>query len=113
MEAVWFEPKPLNSSVINTMMTDIAVAAKLSRAYDNADIRATSWDNLQEAIEEFSENIRMGYRKNLAPQMQKASAATTAVATGSATGRHDGLPAVVAQINKSSGQQSSVSILQG
>ena len=72
------------------MMYDIASAARLSKSYTNVDIRATSWDNLQEAILEFTDTLRMGYRKNASFQLQKQSTVTTTVTTTGVVNKLEG-----------------------
>ncbi|XP_038050695.1 histone-lysine N-methyltransferase SETDB1-like isoform X2 [Patiria miniata] len=114
LEAIWFDPEPVKSAAISSLMSVIGAAAKLSRPYNNADIRATPWDNLQDAIEDFSENLRMGYRRNPPPQAQKTSAVTTTTTATTTAGRPVGKQvspsAVTGKALKPVSQQSAVYI---
>ncbi|XP_022104789.1 histone-lysine N-methyltransferase SETDB1-like isoform X2 [Acanthaster planci] len=113
MEMIWFDPRPMNSSSINTMMTDIGAAAKLSRQYNNADIRATSWDSLQEAIQDFTENLRMGYWRKPPPSQVKKTpvvTTTTTTATGGAEGKLVGQQIAHGKVNKPFSQQPAVCV---
>ena len=76
-ESVWFDPEPHSSASISTMMYDIASAARLSKPYSNVDIRATVWTDFLEAIEEFTQTLRLGYKSTSATTSMTTSTSTT------------------------------------
>ena len=59
------------------MMYDIASAARLSKPYSNVDIRATVWTDFLEAIEEFTQTLRLGYKSTSATTSMTTSTSTT------------------------------------